>query len=161
MCKLKVSLLITTTLIFWVVFSSLGQEKDGRFRAMVLKKSIKDSLFIFDFSKKEDWNETQIKYLGILKSKDGKVFKILSYCWLWGRSPRSTNRILIYNSDNRYLGCYAPDMKGELPVKIERNELIFSVETGDKLKSQSRISFTDGLPDQIEIKGGNFYILQK
>lgn len=158
MYKLKVPLILTLILIFGMISSLFGQGNTAHLRTMVLKKGIKDSIFVFSTSEGKERDETQLKYLGTLKSNDGKVFKVLTYCWLWGHSVRATNRILIYDVHNRYLGCYAPDMKNELPVKIERNELVFSVKEEEGLEPiQTRISFPKGLPRQIEINGGNLY----
>jgi hypothetical protein len=159
MPKFKNTILLTFILTFGVLSYSLGQVTDENIRGIVLRKGIKDSLFIFDFSRPNDHNETQLKYLGILKSKDGRAFKIMSYCWIWGLSKRATNRILIYDRNNRYLGNYKLDMKYELPQKIENNELFFNVKDDKNAKSvQTRISFAKGLPRQIFIENGNLYI---
>ncbi|WP_207532985.1 hypothetical protein [Desertivirga arenae] len=131
---------------------------DIEMRASVLKKGIRDSVFIFDRSTRDYHDEIQIKYLGTLHSRDGRIFKIMSYCWIWGLSQRATNRLLIYNSRNKYLGNYKLGMKNELPTRIEKNVLLFDV--SEKPESQplrTRISFMNGLPEKIMIKNGDLY----
>lgn len=161
MPKLKKAILLTFFLIFGTIVYSFGQVTSENIRDIVLKKAIRDSLFVVDVSRPGNHDETQVRYLGTLKSKDGRIFKILSYCWIWGLSQRATNRILIYNKYNRYLGNYKVAMKSELPTKIVGNKLIFSVkEDGGMHFKQTRISFEKGLPRQIFIKNGDLYTLE-
>jgi len=157
MPKFKNTILLTFILTFGTLSYSLGQVTEENMRETVLKKGIRDSLFIFDFSRPNNHNETQLKYLGTLKSKDGRAFKIMTYCWIWGLSQRATNRILIYNQNDKYLGNYKLDMRYELPVKIEKNQLLFKV---DENAQPQRISFSNGLPKQIMIEGGDLYLFE-
>ena len=157
MPKFKNTILLTFFLTFGVMQYSLGQVTDDNIRHVVLSKGIRDSLFIFDFSRPNDHNETQLKYLGTLKSKDGRIFKIMTYCWIWGLSKRATSRILIYNNNDKFLGNYKLNMRNELPVKIEKNQLFFNVEENAR---PQRISFSKGLPKRIMIEGGDLYVFQ-
>jgi len=159
MPKFKKAKLVTFILIFAGIGHSFGQMTSDNIKDIVLKKAIKDSLFVVDTSQSGNHDETQLRYLGILKSTDGRIFKIMSYCWIWGISQRATNRILIYNKANQYLGNYKLDTKDELPTKIEGNKLIFSIKENERVGLlQIHISFEKGLPKHIFIKNGNLYV---
>ena len=122
--------------------------------------------FAFDRSEKESYNRTEITYLGKLRAKGGRVFKILISRWYWGRVPRATSRILVFNNKNQYLGTYYVGMTYDLPNYIEKNALVFKNEMrkGCDKKIITRISFTNGLPKQFfiecENKLGDFYFFE-
>lgn len=158
MLKFKMINAITIILILSTITYSFGQEADHKVIGSLLKIGKVDSLFIFNSSSANAHNELRIKYLGSLKSKRGKRFKIISYCWIWGKAERATNRILVYNTGNKYIGCYRVDTTDELPEKVINNKLIFNIKEDEKSKLiRTRISFEKGLPQEIIIRNGNLY----
>lgn len=139
-------------------FTSFGQSRGNNIRSEVLLKNIAGKKYVFDYSKKKDHDETQLTYLGILKAIDGRQYKVMSYCWIWGISKRATNRILIYSAQNKYLGDYYLTTIDELPTKIESNQLIFKVKDDSSSKvTITRISFKKGIPKSIYLKEDNIY----
>lgn len=162
MLNLKIISQIIILLILSTIDHSFGQEVDKNAIGSVLKKDKIDSLFIFNSSSINDHNELRIKYLGSLKSKKRKRFKIISYCWIWGEAQRATNSILVYNISNKYIGCYRVDMIDELPENIKNNRLIFNIQGNKKSESiRIPISFEKGVPKEIEIKNRNSYHFEK
>lgn len=158
MRSLRNKFLLSILWTFAIYSFASGQMNDARIRGLVLNKGIKDSLFIFNFSKPNNHNETQLKYLGLITTTSGGVYKIMTYCWIWGPSGRATNRILIYNSKNQYVGNYKLTMKNELPEKVIGNLLIFNTrEDPNSEPVETRISFGKGLPKNIYIKNGGEY----
>jgi hypothetical protein len=142
----------------FLCFTAVGQSRDNSIRAKVLQENIIGKKFVFDYSKKGDHDETQLTYLGILKAGNGKQFKIMSYCWIWGISKRATNRILVYNARNKYLGNYYLTTTDELPIKIESNQLIFKVKGDASINATTnKISFIKGIPKSIYLKDDNIY----
>jgi len=142
---------------------SFGQVNPNIDRQAVLRNDSIGVTYVFDRTKKDDHNRTEIIYLGKLRTKDGRVFKILISKWYWGIVPRATSRIVIYNEQNQYLGNYYVGMTYDLPTKIDDNELIFEnkdIKDCDP-KIVTRISFERGLPKQFFIecknKMGNIY----
>lgn len=150
--------LFITIFSLCVCFVSFGQPKGADININVLQQNIIGKRYIFDHSKKGDHDETQLTYLGVLQTGNGKLFKILSYCWIWGASKRATNRILVYNAQNKYLGNYYLTMTDELPIKIESNQLIFKVK-GDVSNNVTitKISFIKGIPKSIYLKDDSIY----
>ncbi len=142
---------------------SFGQVNPNMDRQAVLRNDSIGVTYVFDRTKKDDHNRTEISYLGKLRTKDGRVFKILISKWYWGIVPRATSRIVIYSEQNQYLGNYYVGMTYDLPTKIDDNELIFENKDSKDCdpKIVARISFERGLPKQFFIecknKMGNIY----
>lgn len=104
-----------------------------------------------------------LNYLGKVKTKEGRVFKIITSKWYWGLSPRATSRIVVFNHKNQYLGNYYVGMTYDLPERIESNSLVFSNKNRDDCdpKVKTIISFQNGLPKKFFLrctdKGGDIY----
>ncbi len=109
---------------------------------------------MFDRTKGKDHNRTELKYLGRVKTKDKRVFKILTSTWYWGLSPRATSNIWVYNSKNQYLGNYYVTMTNDLPNKIEKNSLVLTNEDDEDCDAKivTRISFRYRIPKSIFLK---------
>ncbi len=126
-------------------------------RQEVLKNNIIDSLFIYGKWNEDEGTETQLKYLGEIKSKQ-EVFKIMTSVYLWGLSRRATNRILVFNQKKKYLGNYYGFNISNLPQKLENNQLIFFHLDDEDCDSKiiNRLSFENGIPNEffIECKDG-------
>jgi hypothetical protein len=107
--------------------------------------------------------ETHLKYLGQVKTADGRVYKIMNSCSFWGLAHRATSRILIYNDKNQYIGNYSLGMTYDLPDKLENGKLIFTNASneGCETKLITRVDLTHGLPNVFFIKrkgqSGDFY----
>src|SRR3569623_916124 len=91
--------------ILLLIFPSLAfaQVKQRNIRLEVLKHNSVGWENIF---KAEDQSTTHLTYLGSLRTKKGGRYKIINSVWIWGQSHRATNRILIFNARNKYLGNY-------------------------------------------------------
>jgi hypothetical protein len=131
--------------------TAFGQVNPNKDRQLVLRHSIVGKTYVFDRSRNEDYNRAEIIYLGKVRTKDGRVFKILISTWYWGIVPRATNRILVYNAQNQYLGNYPVTMTNDLPGKIKNNALVFENKNRDDCDPNMilRVSFYNGLPKQF------------
>ncbi len=131
--------------------NAFGQVNPNKDRQVVLRYNKVGKTYVFDRSKKDDHNRTEITYLGKLKTKKGRVLKILISRWYWGLSPRATSRIVMFNDKNQYLGNYRMTMTYDLPSKIENNALVFENKTKEDCDPSivTRVSFTNRLPRQF------------
>ena len=156
------------TIILLHILSStiLGQTDNRDYRVEVLKKDIKGKEFTFGKWNEEGATETRLKYLGTLKTEKGKVYKIMNSIWIWGLSSRATNRILVFNHKNQYLGNYYITTPNELPTKIKNGYLIFKNIDGDCNKNvETKINFKNGIPKTIfrkcDNESGNEYSFEE
>lgn len=147
----RLTILFLTSLF---TITANGQTNDEDIRTQVLEKGIIDSLFIFGKRTKSGQTETHITYLGQVNTKEGRIFKIMNYCWIWGLSQRGTSRILVFNEKNQYLGNYLMNADYELPEKLLDGKLVFSNKKcdGTEIKTKEKISFTKGIPVQFFIE---------
>ena len=140
-------------------YVSFGQTGHSKIKLEVLKKNIIGKEFVFG-----KWNETgeeeyDLTYLGSVKTKNGKVYKILNSVWSWGKtSIHTTNRIFVFNSQNQYLGGYSISTPSYLPTELKNGYLIFrnSNEDCDK-KIATKINFNNGIPKHFFRKCDNKY----
>lgn len=142
-------LFIVLALSFAALISS-GQVNDNSIRQQILKKGIIDSLFSFGKWTKEGETETHLRYLGKVKTKHGRTFKIVSSIWFWGPSHRATSRILIFNNKNEYIGDYYLTTVSDLPTRLRNGRLIFN--NTDKYcnsKLTTVINLKNGIPKQF------------
>ena len=140
-------------IIFCLVFiQSFGQfnDNDIRLKVLKLKKVGKE----YRFLNPKDSTNTYLKYLGELKSVNGSIYKIVTSVWIWGISNRATNRILIYNIDNKYIGNYKVSGCEDLPEKINNNKIVFTnaIHNDCDSKLNTLISFSKGIPKEIFLK---------
>ena len=116
----------------------------------VLELGVKDSLIILgEWNPQKGQTEVHLKYLGIISSPNNQ-YKIMTYSWLWGLSKRATNKILVYDLENRFLGGYAVNVLCELPLAIEGNTLIISHQNCGNCANTIKVPFKYGLPKKIE-----------
>ena len=145
---------IVTILFILISINSVCQINDNNIRLNVLESGITDSLFVFGKWSCDGQTQTELKYLGQVTTDSGKVYKILNSSWIWGLSRRATNRILIYNFNNEYVGNYSLNTISDLPDRIENECLVFtnkSKEDCDKSVT-TNIDFRKGYPKEIFIK---------
>jgi hypothetical protein len=131
-----------------------GQTNDNEIRRQVLEKNVVDSLFVFGKWTKDGDTETHLKYLGQVKTIDGKTYKIMNSVWFWGLSHRATNRILIFDEKNQYVGNYSLKMTYDLPDKLENGKLVFSNKKKENCDKEiiTAIDFSKGIPKEIFMK---------
>jgi hypothetical protein len=153
-------LFILFSLTFLNASAQVNPNKD---RQLVLRHNKVGKTHVFDRSKKDNYNRTEITYLGKLRTNDGRVFKILISRWYWGLSPKATSRIVVFNDKNQYLGNYYVTMTYDLPSKIENNALVFENKRREDCNPNivTRVSFAKGLPKQFflecKYKMGDIY----
>lgn len=151
---------LNIAIVFLLLISSavLGQTDNRDYRVEVLKKDIIGKEFTFGKWNEEGASETKLKYLGTVKTEKGKVYKIMNSIWIWGFSKRATNRILIFNQKNQYLGNYYITTLNELPTEIKNCYLIFKNVDKDCDKNvETKINFKYGIPKTIFRKCDNEY----
>ena len=145
---------IITLILMLISINAACQDNDNRIRMQVLESGVIDSLFVFGKWTNDGQTQTELEYIGQIVTDSGKVYKIINSSWIWGLSKRSTNRILIYNDNNEYVGNYLLNMKSDLPERIENRQLIFL--NSDKKDCDkpvlTKIDLRKGLPNQIFIK---------
>lgn len=101
-----------------------------------------------------DSTVTFLRYLGTIHDLKHKQYKILNSIWVWGLSHRATNRILIYNDKNIFIGQYAVTMTYDLPEKIINNRLAFlnAKEKKSDCNANTYIDFGQGPPKEMYVK---------
>jgi hypothetical protein len=126
-------------------------QTDNRdYRVEVLNKNVVGKEFVYGKWNEEGETETRLRYLGIVTAKNGKTYKIMNSVWTWGLSERSTNRILVFNQKNQYLGNYYITTLNELPTEFKNGYLIFENIDKDCDKSvETKINFNYGIPKSI------------
>jgi hypothetical protein len=131
-----------------------SQLDDTLIRQRVLETNIVDSVFVFGKWDKEKGVETDLKYLGQVQTTNGRTLKIMTSMFLWGHSHRATNRILIFNEKNQYLGGFDVHTTFDLPVNLENGFLIFKNTGKDECDKTltTKIDFKKGIPNQIFLK---------
>lgn len=140
-----------------MTLTTSAQINPNRDRQVVLRRDKVGKVYVFDRSKKDDYDLTELTYLGKLKTRDGRFFKILISRWYWGLSPRATSRIVVFNDNNQYLGNYYVGMTYDLPDKIENNSLVFynKYRPDCDPKIVTRVSFRYGLVNQFFLECKN------
>ena len=146
-----------------ISFTAVAQVNPNGDRQIVLLKSQVGKTYIFDKSKGDEYNRTELTYLGKFKTRDGRVFKVLISRWYWGTSPRATSRIVFFNSKNQSLGNYYVDMTYDLPARILRNALVFQNKDKEGCDQSlvTRVSFNNSPPRRFFVacnnEFGDFY----
>jgi len=124
----------------------------------VLTRNKVGKKYVFDRSKKGQYNQTELTYLGKIRTNDGRIFKVVTSTVFFGNSPAATNKVVVFNSKNQYVGNYAFGADFNLPKKIVNNQLVFDHKESGGLCDPSvvnRISFEDGLPKQMFVECRN------
>jgi hypothetical protein len=125
----------------------------------VLKKNIPGKLFIFGKWNENGTEEFHLRYLGQVKTPDGRIFKFVNYTWHWGLAHRATSRLMVYNDRHQYLGNYYFTVISDLPETLTKGRLIFA--PCDK-KRITRINVTRGIPKTLFVEcRGDIYSFQE
>lgn len=138
------------------------QINDQKIRLEVLRRNIVGKDYIFGNWNEEGGTETHLKYLGKVKTSDEKIYKIMNSVWIWGLSKRTTNRILIFNDKNQYLGNYSVSVNLDLPTELHNGILIFrNLDSNCDKNVSSEINLKNGLPKdffrECKNKSGDIY----
>ena len=162
---LKSTLFVLTLL--WFSFTNKDKfesefEKFQKLELLALKKGNIGKEYTYDLTNKEGCNKTKIKYLGVIKTKNGKQYKVLSSFFVFSAAStcHGTSNIKIYNLNNKYLGKYNVGMPEDLPTEIKNNNSICWSKTKDcDLRNNFSINFEIGLPKRFFLpcsqKGGD------
>lgn len=151
----KIYSVFLITILSQIVFAQIN---DNNIRLKTLQKSNIGKKYIYGKWNEKGGTETHLTYLGNVKTKKGKTYKIMTSVWLWGLSRRATNRILVFNSLNQYIGEYSVTMISDLPKKFKNGILIFENKNNDCDQNvSSKINFKNGIPKQffLECKNGS------
>jgi hypothetical protein len=142
-----------TYITFLFIISSIvafAQTGNRNYRVEVLKKNVIQKEFVYGKWTEKGETETRLKYLGLLNAKNGKVYKIMNSVCLWVLSGRATNRIVVFNKKNQYLGNYYITMSNELPIEIKNGYLIFkNIDEDCDKRIETKINFNYGIPKSI------------
>ena len=156
--------IVTAFALILISLDTFGQLKGQEIRKQVLKRNKIGRTFTF---KTEGQSTTKLTYLGVLDSKKGVSYKIMNSVWLWGQSHRATNRILVFDKTDKYLGNYYLTVSSDLPSFIQNNKLVFKNVSGSDCdpKLITYLSFNAGIPKEFfrkcAGKNGDLYTFNK
>jgi len=129
-------------------FVGNSQVIDSDIQLKVLKNNMKGEEFVFGKWKANTETETHLTYLGDVKVNTGKIYKIMNSTLFWGLSKRATNKILIFNEDNQYLGNYYVTLITDLPIELNNGVLIFkNLSSECDKRIVSKINLKNGFPE--------------
>lgn len=120
--------------------------------------------YIYNLTRRKDCNKTRIKYLGVVHTKQGKLYKILTTFFVFSASStcHGSSSIKIFDMHNRYIGEYNVGMPENLPSLLQKNRLYYSENTEDcNLRKTISVNLSNGLPIRFFIpcskNGGDEY----
>ncbi len=120
--------------------------------------------YIVDLTGRKDCNKTKVKYLGVVHTKYGKSYKVLTSFFVFSASStcHGTSRIKIFDTKNRYVGEYDVGMPEGLPDILQKNKLLYLENLEDcNLRKTRSIDLSNGLPKRFFIQcsknGGDEY----
>ncbi len=115
-------------------------------RIILLNKQSK--IYAFE----NDTNSIYINFLGVIKTKKNKRFKIITIKNVWGINKHTNAYIWIYNYKNEYMGRYVLGDSKDLPIKLKGNNLIFSnQEKGCSKLFFSKVNFYFGIKYKMQL----------
>jgi len=162
---------ILTLIIYLLVTSSFTSIDKGsseyirlqQLEQRALQKAIVKT-YVYDLTSRKDCNKTKIKYLGIVHTKQGKGFKILTVFFVFSASAtcHGTSSIKIFDLNNKYVGEYYVGMPDALPDMLLKNKLLYlDIPEGCNLRKGVQINLEYGLPKTLFIPcskaGGYLY----
>ncbi len=131
---------------------SLEFSKLQKYELLALKSEHIGKSYIYNLTNKKDCNKTSIKYLGIIETKNGKQYKVLSSFFVFSAAStcHGTSNIKIYDTKNKYVGKYNVGMPYELPSKITENKFVCWTNSKNcDLRKGLSINFEKGLPKKF------------
>lgn len=145
---MKAILILLIAVLFCPNF--YGQTEDQNIRLAILKSNVTEKNFVFGEWDDKGETETHLNYLGEIVTKDDVKYKIMTSCWVWGRTKKNTNLILVYDEQNTLLGNYYLNTKCQLPNKIEANKLVFKPDECTNCNTAiTKVDFFDGIPENL------------
>jgi hypothetical protein len=130
----------------------------------VLKQNIIGKIYTYDLTKRKGCNKTKIQYLGLVKTKNGEKYKVLSsfHVFIASSTCQGTSNIKFYDINNNFIGEYYVGMPNELPEKLVENRLLFWSDSKDcDSRKKFYINLESGIPKSFFLpcskKGGNEY----
>ena len=99
---------------------------------------------------KDFWDET-FTYIGDAHTKSGVTYKIGFLEVIWGQSCRATQRLFIFDKDNKYLGQYYGIEVDAKDIKISGAVLHFPFDANDG----NTLDLENGPPKQAWLDGDN------
>lgn len=151
---MKISILI----IFFLILSFLqspGQVAHNKSFQKVLGRNTAGKPYSFNLTAKDKFNQELIlTYLGAVKTNRKQVFKIITYAFIWGPNFYTSGSIYIFNAKNQFVGVYHLGGESDLPIKLIRNNLLFTNDRYDNCNKNIKtlISLRTGLPQNMFIK---------
>lgn len=140
--------ILSILFLFPLMSTAFSQTNTDTAYEYVLTRKIAGKEFHFNRTKNGDRDSLVLVYLGEIKTKNNGVLKIVTARWYWGRTPRATSRIILFNFSNQTLGNYLLTMTGDIPKKIEGSSIVFINGKGSDCKPglMTRVDFVNGIP---------------
>ncbi|MDD5148913.1 MAG: hypothetical protein PHC28_00335 [Flavobacterium sp.] len=165
----KIILLIMCLLILssFTIIDKASSEyiKLQKLEQLALKENIIGKAYLYDLTGKKGCNKTRIKYLGVVRTNQRKLYKVLTSFFVFSTSNdmcHGTSKIKIYDMKNRYVGEYYVGMPESLPDTLQENKLLYLENSEDcNLRKTRFINLANGLPKTFFIPctkdGGDEY----
>lgn len=160
------SLFVSATLLFFLSSFNHPNINDDSFgklkelRLQVLKENVIGKDYEYDLTGIKGCNKTKLTYLGILTTKRQKKYKILNSFWVTGQNCKGISRIVIYDTNNVYIGNYPMQHPKNLPDALVDGCIVYN-EDSDECEGRkgTKISFKSGLPNRFYLQcgGDHFY----
>ncbi|MFC7772976.1 hypothetical protein [Flavobacterium sp. GCM10027622] len=147
-------IVLLISIVFLSSFSAFDKSEDElkqllKFEKLALENNAIGKVYSYDLTKKKSCNVSEIKYLGIIKTKNGKQYKILNSFFVFTTGTdmcHGTSNIKIYNMKNQFVGKYYAGMPYGLPEKIIQNKFLCWTKAEDCNRKDYTINFGNGLP---------------
>ncbi|MES2655262.1 MAG: hypothetical protein V4620_06725 [Bacteroidota bacterium] len=152
--------------VFFVLANNVkSQTNHEEISEKLLDKNVKDTLIVIGKWNTSGGNETHMKYLGDVKTTDGKIYKIVNWVWYWGISHRSTTKVLVYNEKNQFVGNYQLNLPIELPTQLNDSALVFNNKNKKECDTKliTLVDLKKGLPNDFFVnckdkEGSSYYL---
>jgi hypothetical protein len=120
--------------------------------------------YVADLTGREDCNKTKVKYLGIVRTRQVRSYKILTSFFVFSASStcHGSSSIKIFDMKNRFIGAYYVGMPEGLPDILRKNKLLYLENTEEcNLRKTRSINLSNGLPRRFWVpcsaNGGDEY----
>lgn len=134
-----------------------------KYERLALQSNKAGNEYIVDLTGIEGCNKSRIKYLGLVSTRKGKKFKVLTSFFVHGNNCRGTSNIKIYDITNKFIGRYYVSMPDDLPDTLMGSKLVYSQPQAEcPLKLGASINLLNGLPEKFFLPcsntGGDEYV---
>lgn len=133
-----------------------GCDTNAKKRVVIGPKPTADTLYAhlhgLDMGAWEDgFSEETFTYIGEVRTKAGKTYRIGYLSTVWGEACRATSRLYIFDGDDRPLGHYDGVIMDPRKVAISGAELKFRFDP----KDGNTLDLGNGPPEQAWLDGDN------